>query len=87
MCLAVPGSIVSIGDHARATIDMMGAQREVSLRLTPTAKPGDYVLVHAGFAIQVIDEQQAAETIDILNDLAEIEDGELGCPITAGAQA
>ena len=87
MCLAVPGSIVSIGDHARATVDMMGARREVSLRLTPEAKPGDYVLVHAGFAIQVIDEQQAAETIDILNDLAEIEDGELGCPSTAGAQA
>lgn len=87
MCLAVPGSIVSIGDHARAAVDMMGARREVSLRLTPEAKPGDYVLVHAGFAIQVIDERQAAETIDILNDLAEIEDSELGSPSTAGARA
>lgn len=87
MCLAVPGSIVSIGDRARATVDMMGARREVSLRLTPEAKPGDYVLVHAGFAIQVIDERQAAETIDILNDLAEIEGGELGSANTAGARA
>lgn len=47
MCLAVPGKILSLHDDARGTVDMLGAQREVSIRLTPDAAVGDYVLVHA----------------------------------------
>ena len=66
----------------RATVDMLGAEREVSLRLTPSAVAGDYVLVHAGFTIEVIDAQEAAETIEILRDLDELESAEL-----AGASA
>lgn len=77
MCLAVPGKILKINDNAQATVDMMGAAREVSLCLTPSAAAGDYVLVHAGFAIEVIDAERAAETIDILRDLEELESGEL----------
>lgn len=77
MCLAVPGKILSLRDDARGTVDMLGAQREVSLRLTPDAAIGDYVLVHAGFAIQVIDANEAAETLRLVEDLADLVDEEL----------
>lgn len=78
MCLAVPGNILSISADARAIVDMLGAQREISLRLTPEARVGDYVLVHAGFAIQVIDAQEAAETLQLVDDLAELAGDDLG---------
>ena len=77
MCLAVPGKILSLHDDARGTVDMLGAQLEVSVRLTPDAAVGDYVLVHAGFAIQIIDAQEAAETLSIVEDLADLVDEEL----------
>ncbi len=61
MCLAVPGRITSI-HGGTATTDMMGVEREVSLRLVPEAAIGDYILVHAGFGIQVIDERDGRVT-------------------------
>ena len=86
MCLAVPGKILEIRDDAQASVDMMGVTRSVSLRLTPDAQAGDFVLVHAGFAIEVIDAEQARETIGILRDLEELEADALagaGAPIGA----
>lgn len=77
MCLAVPGKILSLHQDARGTVDMLGAQREISLRLTPSAHVGDYVLVHAGFAIQVIDAQEAAETLELVQGLADLAQDEL----------
>lgn len=74
MCLAVPGKIINIDSDARATVDMMGVWREISLRLLPHAQTGDYVLVHAGFGIQVIDPDEAAETIALVRDLADLVD-------------
>lgn len=56
MCLAVPGKVVKRDDDLKATVDMMGIERPVSLRLVPTAQVGDYILVHAGFGIQIADE-------------------------------
>ncbi len=85
MCLAVPGKILSMSADARATVDMLGAQREISLRLTPDAQVDDYVLVHAGFAIQVIDAQEAAETLQLVDDLAELTADELGLDTSGGA--
>lgn len=87
MCLAVPGSIVSLAPNNRALVDMLGAQREVSIRLTPDANVGDYVLVHAGFAIQVIDEQEAAETLRLVEDLADFVDADLGSTSSESAAA
>ena len=55
MCLAVPGKVIKRDDDLKATVDMMGIERPVSLRLVPTAQVGDYVLVHAGFGIQIVD--------------------------------
>ena len=72
MCLAVPGKILEMRDDAQATVDMMGATRSVSVRLTPDAKVGDFVLVHAGFAIEVVDPDYAQETIDLIMQFPEL---------------
>lgn len=80
MCLAVPGRIAAVHEGDRADVDMLGARREVSLRLVPEAREGDYVLVHAGFGIQVIDEREAAETIRLLQEMDELLDDELPAP-------
>lgn len=65
MCIAIPSRIVAINDQM-ATIDVQGARREVSLMLLPEeAAIDDYVLVHAGFAIQRIDQQAGEETLKL----------------------
>lgn len=65
MCLAVPGKIVSI-QGSTATVDIAGVRRRVSLDLVNGAEIGRYVLVHVGFALQIIDEQEAKETLEML---------------------
>ncbi|MCD6302576.1 MAG: HypC/HybG/HupF family hydrogenase formation chaperone [Anaerolineae bacterium] len=70
MCLAVPMRIDSI-EGEQAWVDMGGVRREVSLVLTPEAREGDYVLIHTGFAISVLDEQEAQETLALFAELEE----------------
>ncbi|MEL1135076.1 HypC/HybG/HupF family hydrogenase formation chaperone [Desulfitobacterium sp. THU1] len=65
MCLAIPARIVSIEDFL-AKVDMMGNERVVGTHLVPDAQVGDYVLVHAGFAIEVVDQRYAEETVELL---------------------
>jgi len=68
MCLAIPARIVSEPNEIdMAEVDILGVKRHVSLMMTPDAKLGDHVLVHAGFAIQVVDEEFAAESLEMLN--------------------
>jgi hydrogenase expression/formation protein HypC len=67
MCLAIPGKVVSI-DGTIAVIDFGGVQRETNISLVEV-KPGDYVIVHAGFAIQAVDELDALETIKLWEEL------------------
>jgi hydrogenase expression/formation protein HypC len=68
MCLAIPSKIISIED-SRATIDVYGAQRDISLMLLEDeVKIGDYVIVHAGFAIQKLQEDDAKQTIGYFNE-------------------
>jgi hydrogenase expression/formation protein HypC len=70
MCLAIPALIKSIeGSTGRAEIG--GVERTVSLALTPEAQVGDYVLLHTGFAIGVVDEEEAQETLRLIEELAE----------------
>jgi hydrogenase expression/formation protein HypC len=69
MCLAIPSRIVRIND-GMAVIDVDGVRREVSLLLLEDARVGEWVIVHAGFAIQTIDEEAARETLQILRDTA-----------------
>ena len=82
MCLAVPGKIVSIeGDDPVlrcGRVDFSGVVKQINLAYVPEAKVGDYVLVHVGFAINTIDEEEAHEVFAYLRqmeDLAEIEGG------------
>jgi len=76
MCLAIPTLITSIeGTSARAEIG--GVERTISLALTPEARVGDYVLIHTGFAIGVLDEEEAQETLRLLEELAEFYPGEM----------
>ena len=77
MCLAIPMKIASLNEDRMATVDVLGVTREISLNLTPQAQVGDYVLVHAGFAIEVVDEQYAQETLDLIKEFPELagEDG------------
>lgn len=70
MCLAVPAQIIS-RDEMLALVDMDGIQRSVSVMLLPDVKQGDFVLVHAGFAMQLIDEKEAEFTMELLKELAE----------------
>ncbi|MGI6650099.1 MAG: HypC/HybG/HupF family hydrogenase formation chaperone [Bacillota bacterium] len=70
MCLAIPAKVIEI-NGPMATVDIAGNSRQVGIILTPEAQPGDYVLVHAGFAIQIIDETEAQETLAIFEEWAE----------------
>lgn len=71
MCLAVPVKIISI-DGLEAEADVGGVGTRINIMLTPDVKTGDYVLVHTGYAINVIDEQQAQETLQIFEEIARL---------------
>ncbi len=75
MCLAIPAKVTAI-DGVGATVDIGGVTRQTSLMLTPEAKVGDYVLIHTGFAINVIDEEEAQETMRILEEMAALAEAE-----------
>ena len=68
MCLAIPAKIIEIKNQM-GTIDMDGTRKEVSLLLQEDAKVGDYVIVHAGFAIHKLDEEEAKENLRILKQI------------------
>ena len=70
MCLAVPALIKAI-DGTVAQVELGGVELAVSLALTPQARQGDYVLVHTGFAISIVDEAEALESLRLLRELAE----------------
>lgn len=73
MCLAIPSKITKI-ENQMAVIDVDGVQREASLLLLEDAQVGDYVIVHAGFAISKIDEASALETLTLLKEAAALMD-------------
>lgn len=72
MCLAIPALITEKKSDNLATAEILGVTREVALDLTPQANVGDYVLVHAGFAIEVVDADYAKETIELVNQLEDV---------------
>ncbi|MCP3933057.1 MAG: HypC/HybG/HupF family hydrogenase formation chaperone [Bacteroidetes bacterium] len=85
MCLAIPGKITSITAQLDDTFRMAkvsfgGIQKDINLAMVPEAKIGDYVLVHVGVAISIIDEEEAKITFEYikqLGELNELEDGEV----------
>ncbi len=68
MCLAIPARIVEMTDDT-ATVDMEGVRRNVSTMLLPDAMVGEYVIVHAGFAIGRLDEKEAEETLKMIREV------------------
>ena len=70
MCLGVPGKIIEIKKNV-AKVDVGGFLREISIELCPEVSIGEYVLIHTGFAIQKVDEEEAKETLELLKKMAE----------------
>ncbi|MGV8084553.1 MAG: HypC/HybG/HupF family hydrogenase formation chaperone [Coriobacteriia bacterium] len=78
MCLAIPAKVIELESERMASVDIMGVTRKISTDLVPSVTVGDYVLVHAGFAIQIVDEQYAEETLDLLRSIPELIEEDLG---------
>ncbi len=81
MCLGIPGKVVSITNeediYRMGKIDFSGVQKEISLAYVPDAQVGDYVIVHAGFAISVVDEEEANQVFEYLKEMNELPNEEL----------
>lgn len=80
MCLGVPGKIVEVyeaGGLHMCKVDFGGATREACIETLPEAKVGDYTIIHAGFALNLLSEAEAQETLDLLRQMA-MYDNELG---------
>jgi len=78
MCLAIPARIVSVNEFRMAEVDILGVTRNISLDLVPEAVADDHVLVHAGFAIQVVSEAEAQETLELLLQMDMFDEEQLG---------
>jgi len=79
MCLSIPGKLIEVTAELDETfrvgkVSFDGILKEVSLTLVPEAKVGDYVMVHVGAAISVVDEEEAVKTFDLLKQLDELHD-------------
>lgn len=71
MCLGLPAKVLSI-DGDNSTVEMMGVSSTISIELLENVKIGDFVLVHAGCAIQVLDEEEALKTIEIFEEIKKL---------------
>lgn len=77
MCLAIPGKVIAITDQLDETfrtakVSFGGITKEVNLAMTPEAQPGDYVLVHVGVAIAIVDEAEAMKTFEYIRAIGEL---------------
>ena len=72
MCVAIPARVKSI-EGSTADVEVGGVSRRISVQLTPEVQKDDYVLVHAGFSIQVVDEEEARETLKLFQELGAFE--------------
>lgn len=76
MCLGIPGKIIDIYDAnglTMGTIDFNGIKREACLSYVPDAKVGDYTLIHVGFALNILSEEEAKETLQLLQEISDIQ--------------
>lgn len=63
MCLAIPARVIALTVQDNAVVDLSGVQKEISLALVENIQPGDYVIVHVGYALQKLDEEEAQKTL------------------------
>jgi hydrogenase expression/formation protein HypC len=73
MCLGIPGRVLEREEDGLAKVDFGGARRSVSIAFTPDVEPGDWVLVHVGFALAELDEREAQETLRLLGEAIDAE--------------
>ncbi|MBN1642980.1 MAG: HypC/HybG/HupF family hydrogenase formation chaperone [Anaerolineae bacterium] len=73
MCLAIPTLVKSI-DGQMAQVEIGGVERTISLALTPEARVGDYVIVHTGFSLSVLDQEEAQETLRLFAEIGAFDD-------------
>jgi hydrogenase expression/formation protein HypC len=71
MCLAIPARVIQIDEQNLGLVELGGVVREASFMLLPDVRLGDYVLLHAGYALQTVDEAEAEETLRLLAEMAE----------------
>ena len=78
MCLAIPGRVVALADEdGLATVDVSGVVRRVNVGLLESVAPGDWVLIHVGFALARVDEEEAQATLSLLQEMGEAYEREL----------
>lgn len=70
MCLAIPALVVSLKENDQAIVELDGVRKQISLTLTPEAQVGDYVIVHVGYAIGMLDPDEAQSTLELFGELA-----------------
>jgi hydrogenase expression/formation protein HypC len=89
MCLGIPAQVVARLADGLARVDVSGVGRDVSIAFTPDAEPGDWVLVHVGFALARIDEDEARATLDLLAEAiaAELEPSAPSDSLLQGVEA
>ena len=75
MCVAIPAKLIEIKENNIGLVDIMGARQNVALDLlADSVKLGDYLLIHVGYAINILDEEEALKTLEIFKEIAELQD-------------
>lgn len=74
MCLAIPAQITEKKPDGLAEVDILGVKRTIATDLTPAAEVDDFVLVHAGFSIEIVSEEEAQQTLDLIREFPELAD-------------
>jgi hydrogenase expression/formation protein HypC len=79
MCLAIPGQVIELVDESNhlAKVDVAGVRRNVNVSLLDSTRPGDWVLIHVGFALSKVDEEEAHATLSLLQQMGEAYEQEL----------
>lgn len=76
MCLAIPAKVIELYDEESALVDIGGVQKRVNISLLPGLAVGEFVIVHVGYALNKVDEQEAARTLALFAEMGELATGE-----------
>lgn len=69
MCLAIPSKVVELKNNHMALVEISGITKEISVQLVPNVKVGDYVIVHVGYALSIMDHDEADKSLELLNEI------------------
>ena len=74
MCLAIPAQVVELRDGDNAVVDLAGVRKEISLSLVDNVAVGDYVIVHVGYALQKLDQEEAERTLEMFAEMGQLDE-------------